>query len=80
MSTLDILYNHVAEDNTHTDSEEFTASTKKINEFLEIIPLDYKEIIKLDILIVTSQTAAEKQGFEIGFKYAMSLIKECGLK
>ncbi len=80
MKMLDMIYEHTTEDDFYTDSEEFTSSTRKINGFLSTIDLEYKKIMELDFLINESQVAAEKQGFELGFKYAMSLIKECGLK
>jgi len=52
-----------------------------VTDFLnKCISLDKKQKNELDDLICINRCAAQKQGFEIGFKYAMSLIKECGLK
>lgn len=82
MNMIDSIYELTIEDYDSKDSKEFLKSAKEVNEFLNIIntSLDHKEMMKLDDLIASSQVAAEKQGFRNGFKYAMSLIKECGLK
>lgn len=80
MKILDVLYENIIDNSS--DTEEFLESAKEVNEFLDVIStiLDHKEIMKLDDLIASSQVAAEKQGFEMGFKYAMLLKKECGLQ
>lgn len=79
MKMLDMIYENVIDIPNSKDSKEFADLTKKINEFLNIITLDHKKVMELDDLIASSQAAAEKQGFENGFKYAMALKKECGL-
>lgn len=80
MKIIESIYELTIEDSE--DNEEFLDSLKEVNEFLDVIStiLDHKEIMKLDDLIASSQVAAEKQGFKMGFKYAMLLKKECGLK
>lgn len=82
MKIIESIHELCVEDYDSKDSEEFLDSVKEVNEFLDVIStsLDHKEMMKLDDLIASSQVAAEKQGFEMGFKYAMSLIKECGLQ
>lgn len=79
---IESIYELTIEDVESQDSTDFIESTQKVNELLNIIStsVDYESISKLDDLIASSQVEAEKQGFKSGFKYAMRLIKECGLK
>lgn len=82
MNMIENLYNSIClEDLGFQDSEDYKNADTKINEFLaEYVPLEKKQELELKDLIGISRYIAEKQGFELGFKYAMSLIKECGLK
>ncbi|MCX4276061.1 MAG: hypothetical protein OSJ27_09870 [Candidatus Gastranaerophilales bacterium] len=79
MRMLDILYSGITDKIEVIDSEEYIESVEKILAFLEEISLDLKKSAELENLILATQATAERQGFEFGFKYAMSLIKECGL-
>lgn len=82
MNVIGDLYESISlEDLHYKDIEEYTNAVKIVTDFLnKCISLDKKQKNELDDLICINRCAAQKQGFEIGFKYAMSLIKECGLK
>lgn len=79
MKILDILYEEAMGKPELTDSKDYIKATKKLSAFLNEIPLSRKELIQIEDLALETQVVAERQGFESGFKYAMSLIKECGL-
>ena len=82
MNAIGDLYESIClEDLHYKDIEEYTNAVEMVREFLnKSISLERSKRNELDDLIVINRCAAQKQGFEIGFKYAMSLIKECGLK
>lgn len=79
MRMLDILYSGITDKIEVIDSKDYIKATKKLSAFLNEIPLSRKELIQIEDLALETQVVAERQGFESGFKYAMSLIKECGL-
>ena len=82
MNVIGDLYGSISLEDLHQkDIEEYTNAVEMAREFLnKSISLEKNKKIELDDLITINRCAAQKQGFEIGFKYAMSLIKECGLK
>lgn len=81
MNMIENLYNSIClEDLGFVDSEEYKSASTQVCTYLKKLSLEIKQEVKLSDLITVSQCKAEKQGFEFGFKYAMSLIKECGLK
>lgn len=81
MNMIIDLYESISlEDLQYKDTEEYTNAVEIVTDFLnKCISLDKKQKNELDDLITINRCAAQKQGFEIGFKYAMSLMKECGL-
>ena len=82
MNVIGDLYESISlEDLHYKDIEEYTNAVEMAREFLnKSISFEKNKKIELDDLITINRCAAQKQGFEIGFKYAMSLIKECGLQ
>ena len=82
MNVIGDLYESISlEDLHYKDIEEYTNAVEMAREFLnKSISLEKNKKIELDDLITINRCAAQKQVFEIGFKYAMSLIKECGLQ
>lgn len=71
------FYDYIQDDGFE-DSEEFQKVTVEVDTFLDDhITLDRKRKFEFQRLIWNSQHIAEEQGFINGFKYAMSLMKEC---
>jgi len=79
--TLNKIFADYVQDVDFVDSEDYAKSVIVLDAFLDTkISLDQKLKSELQDLIGESQYISQEQGFINGFKYAMSLIKECGLK
>jgi len=75
-----IFYDYIQADD-FVDSEENKNAILAVDNFLDNqIILEQNLKYELSNLIGDSQFISQEQGFINGFKYAMSLIKECGLK
>lgn len=79
MKMIEDLYESISlEDLMKEDSEEYTSAADKARDFIEkYVSLEQNKKIELHDLVAINRCAAQKQGFEIGFKYAMGLMKEC---
>ncbi len=75
-----VFYDYIQADD-FVDSEENKNAILAVDNFLDNqIILEQNLKSELCNLIGDSQFISQEQGFINGFKYAMSLIKECGLK
>lgn len=70
MNAIGDLYESIClEDLHYKDIEEYTNAVEMVSEFLnKSISLERSKRNELDDLIVINRCAAQKQGFEIGFR------------
>ena len=79
--TLERMFYDYVQADDYVESEEHRNAIKAVDNFLDN-QIILERNLKSDLrdLIGNSQFISQEQGFINGFKYAMSLIKECGLK
>lgn len=79
--TLERIFCDYVQADDYVESEEHRNAIIAVDNFLDKqIILERNLKSELCDLIGKSQYIAQEQGFINGFKYAMSLIKECGLQ
>lgn len=56
---------------------ELRKSSQELDNYIENLNLNFKTMNRLQELINYNNFCSEEQSFVTGFKYAMSLLKEC---